>query len=453
MVLFLILMTGCKPLGSPVAYSSKLNAKNSETTIDLNHWENQEKLSRGDASRLVDAWDPNQVKLTCAGGKCAEGAGLLFFAESLGGGSFKLHRCSAFLESSNKVVTTGHCDYSATSVGYFITRTDIPNPAVRKIEKSLYSLYTPAPNDPNREIETLNPAVAIFQLEKPIEKVTPMPLARGEPVEYSKLIGFVVDQKVGEDANAFELKRIECTVRTHAKSFPFAMWEAPELVRGFDCPTQQGNSGAAMVAQDGGPVEAIYQGFNPPVEGTKLAYETHWEMTATNARCLEFPTVPDKRCTKVTSEEINRRWNEYISGVVKKSWSAEVENADQYPVKFRAYSALLVSAEPAPHRQFDIYYYPVCLKRSQQLGAGIPLPIRRVELRYDEWADARVLTIPLHEPEARIARSWPEAFKYELEVQWPQMDREYVRPADGEFKTLPEQLGPKFTIELQECPG
>jgi len=441
---FVLLLSACKPFGQGFRSSIVAN----EAAIQLNP-----KIERGtEQTQIVTRdWSPENIELKCELPGCPKALGNVFFAEPLANRHIKLHRCTAFMIAPDQVMTNGHCDYSDRATGYFVTRTDIKEKTWRKITQRRFIRYTQAPNDPDRLIETLNPDVVTYQLEKEIPGITALTVARGAPVEYTQLFGLVID---GELENGYAVKKIACTVRTHARDFPFALWEAPTLIQGYDCQSQRGNSGSPMFAKEGGEVEAILQGFGEPQEAGGLEYRKHWTALTTNLRCLDDAGPIAKPCTDVNQGEIDRRWRQYHQEVVQQIYRRPPEGASSMPITYSPRVYELVSDAEKPGRDFQVYFYPSC-RRTDAEPTEVRFPIEQVELRFNEWADAKVIVTPVAQVNAKVEESWPEESTYRVTVPWPTSARQFKPLKDDEGKDiqpLPAALGGDFAIALPICP-
>lgn len=398
-------------------------------------------------------WAPENVVLTCALPECPQQVGVLIFVTKTDSSHLSLKRCTAFLIDADKIMTSGHCDQAETTAGYFITRTDFPGSAIRKVNKLLFKKFTANSQDP--ELLSGRPDVAVFQLEKPITNIPPLKLASGRPKAFARLIAIVANSVPGASAIKLTIGRLDCNAHRNERYFPFDVSEGPDVIRAFDCGGEKGNSGAPMFSENGPEVEAVFEGAEDRaafaslvLEKSKRAlfpFEAHTTVEATNVHCLGFPQAPEITCVTASDEEMQRRFTSQRRDSLAQLSQRDLANGGNYDTAFRTLAYQLKSSPSSSCMRFEILHFPKCRIVDGPLKKLI-MPIETLAIDWDEWAKPRTVVTQTSYSTGIIKSQ--TAASAEVRMDWA--------PPSGEFAESVHdprvQLGKAFSIALPLCP-
>ncbi len=317
---------------------------------------------------VPDDWDPDSIDFKCKdANNCPSNHGLLLVKR----GPNEVFRCTAFLYSSTKLLTAGHCmqAYEKTNTAYFITHsTAAKKSQLAKIKAKLKMVFDP--NDKSK------PDYAALELAKPIVMDTYAQLHKGFIAPTDILNAIVVNSQNDEQ---FTLDVVPC--KTSTKD-----WNSPTDVNdnqtGYSvkCLIHQGNSGGALTYKNNyNQIVGILQtsSSTEKTEEHKKALEKYfgkskWDLAGvTNTRCLDVPEWPsesrlcklfDDKARAEKIQQLNRKFlkNEIMDLVKKESrWAQSTDKKTK-----ALFSAdFLLSDHPVQGTVLHIIPFPICVER------------------------------------------------------------------------------------------
>jgi hypothetical protein len=388
-------------------------------------------------------WLPQKVSLTCALADCPPQVGVILFASPTTDIHYDIWRCTAFLIDNDKIMTNGHCDFSEKAEGYFVTRTDMPEKTFRRITRRLFKDFTPNPKDP--EVLSGRPDVAIFQLESPILKISPLQIARGTAHAYTSLTAIVANAVPGKEALTMTIGELNCEMHRHERYFPYALSENPDVLTVFECEGEKGNSGSPMFAGKSMEVEAILEGAKDPHKSpARFSYDKHLSVEATNLRCLEYPSSTARpNCVVVRDVDKQKRFSSSVDSAIANLLKRQLPNAGAYDTGFTNFRFEMKTDPLAAGAEFELLYYPSC-RRSNTIK-NLIIPIEHVRLDFDQWAVPRLTSLKTTESSGKIKNQ--SATDVQVEMSWAPAAGILLSPE----KDPRRQLGQSFSIALPPC--
>lgn len=367
------------------------------------------------------SWSPEFVKIKCAETDCPREVGLLLFAKKETDGQ-KLWRCTAFLISENTIMSAGHCAPTAPSTGYFLTPNESGTPKFRKVKSVLFKEFTETPE--GEEAASGRPDVAVFELEQPLEGIPPARLARSSAGPMTGVIAYVINQ--GPSSAEFVVERRACLIHRHEIAFPFDVTENPDMWTAFDCETVPGNSGAPLYDSARQEVQAVLAGATRVSDWREkiraeqkrelLPFESKKQISASNVRCLGWPSPSPVKCLEASPTRIRERSNQILADFYEglNSRQPRQGSADyQYTIfNFAALMTDTLRTNPVN----ELIYFPAC-RQGPWPTEKIPSVIETLQLTRDEWARLKWEVLEEQVREATVTRT--EANLVELRVDWP----------------------------------
>ena len=410
-------------------------------------------MNSGNPSFANDDWDPTKVSLVCGLKSCPLQVGVLIFPVR-SGGLVDVYRCTAFLIDNDKIMSNGHCDNPGAREGYFITRTDIPQRAIRHVTQRLFKAFTPA-LDKNGKVDPEDtsgrPDVLVFQLDVPIATIPPLHLAHGPAKTYQTLTGYVANLIPGKSFTTMAIGQVTCAVHRNELQFPYNLSESPDMLTVYKCNAEKGNSGSPMFAEGSADVEAILQG-SADVDGTAAAirhdekrephdYEIQHNIIATNLRCLDYPSASGNHCVSVTDDESVTRFNALINSM--RASLAARPAPGTFPTEFKVLSMELKTQLVQPETEFEDFYYPTCSTHS--LGSSLAFPSELVKMEFDEWGEPSIKTLKEESSTGSVTHQFSNGVSVKMNWQPP------FGPYDIPSNDPRTQLGNSFSIALPGC--
>jgi|GEM_PF-5285506 len=417
-----------------------------QTTFVAQAPDNQKPAFKPEVAQVSLDWQPTETEVKCAADKCPLQVGALIFASAPQGNSIPIHRCTAFLVSSDTIMSNGHCDHFGKDKGFFVSQAINGKKEVREITGVLYKRYTP-----DRKGEKYNsgrPDVALFSLSGPIRGIPPLQLASAAQITFTKLIVFAIMNSPSE--NKLTIEKQDCVVRRHESEFPFAILEAPDMIHSFDCRLPRGASGSPMFAPGSEEVQAVHAGGTDPEQRAKdvreklkrelLPYEKHWSSVATNVRCLDLPGAKPITCTVTDEATIAKRFHDAQSLEIEKLRARRISPANS-TVQSRA---SLYQLHPPEELRFEVVYTPEC-RRSPEPPVEVPFVFEQAKIQFDEWAVPRIQSLSQSTVNAGVKSSAGNVV--ELDLAWPAPAGNYTHPNLDLRKTW----GTRFRVDLPHC--
>lgn len=401
-------------------------------------------------------WVPD-FQIECAEKKCPKQVGMLAFLVRTENGSIGSRRCTAFLIAPDRIMSNGHCDFSAERVGYFITQRIDGQKIQRKVVGLVHKTHNAAAInlEQGRSGVSGEIDVAVFQLESEIsaDKITPFTLAQGPGSELEKLYAYVINE--GSEPNHFKMELRACELIRHESIFPFSWKENPDVGWSFNCRTQGGNSGSPMLtAPDSLVVEAIHVGsvsLEEQIELTRAAYgrepyiyERHATEHFVNVRCVALPDHPTPDCVRASDVEIRKRFDGHQQSKFAEINERKVPGHEREQFLFTPFSYQQNSVEP--DYEFEIFYVPNC-RLSPQAPDQVPIKIEQLKLIFDEWARIEFQSVQVRTATAKVLpQSQDDVFV--LETVWP-APLSQIHAFAG--KDLREQWAKTFNVAIPFC--
>lgn len=418
----------------------------------------------GPQTTRTQGWTPEQVTLKCNAENCPKAVGLLVFAKPTGDGFMDLRTCTAFLSSPSQVMSSGHCDQTEDFTGYFISRTDIEKPVIRKITTVAHKVFTPGEwaQDTSPEMRAKGdptsgrPDAAVYDLEQPILDIDFLTLASGGSPSYTQLTAYVVNTVPNGNGLNYTLDRTTCDVRRHEIAFPFDIQENPDVLTIYNCQLVRGNSGAPLFAPDSDEVQAIQQAASASSEELAkeiratqhrepLEYELHLAPLVTNVRCLDFFAPPKASCVATTETERAARAKSIHNAIYKDLKTRVPPNSERFQVEFEVYPYPLKVASDSRFEELEIFYYPKC--RKSNVLTSFDIPMEHIQLQYGPWGET--VAVSLGEKLSPMVVTAVQDVYFQLQPSWAAPMGEYLNP-----KADPRQkYKNSFQIALPLCPS
>ena len=363
------------------------------------------------------SWTPSDITVTCGAASCPPQVGVVIFAKPKLDArgvieNFNLERCTGTLVAPDRVLTSAHCLVDGAEVHFIL-----PSGPVR-VSGVVYQAYS------GKDAHAAD--VALLSLERPLASPPPLTVASGARPTYAGLTAYVSNRN---GKNAFRIDRLDCNVRRDP-NFLYDIVENPDLIVGFECVGQLGNSGSAMLGPNG-QVEAVLQSIN-------LTIKT---VMAANVRCLPLTTSKPAVCVATdanTSTERAKRQS--LSG-----WTAtgKVNEADDQTFPYRFTRLRLRLNGPA--ETYELIRSPKCLK----IGASEPTEIKYPSDLITVTTDASGnVTTNVADRRVTVARvTAKQGDRYRVEATWS----EAFGPLEHEDKHPRVYLGKSFSIDLPRC--
>lgn len=388
--------------------------------------------------KIVPAtWSPEALTLNCGLNSCPKQVGALIFALPIDDTHVQLEQCTAFLIASDKIMSSGHCDFTGKGAGYFILQSELQLPAVH-VGVALFKRYTPASIGLSGR-----PDIAVFQLREPLAQIAPLPLARGLPKIYSSLVTYAVNFQKDAEQITLKLSTFECKIHRHEQLFPYDLGESPDVITAFQCHAELGNSGAPMFAPDSWVVEAINQGAGPQAaELTNSSSPPLDFVRLTNLRCVDYPAPVGRPCVMPNPTESQRRFDVQLTAALT-SRTLNLDHA--LPTRFRTYANPLAAKGSNGSPEFELLYFPVCREPGLELKE-IFIYVEHVRSEWDEWGAPRLVSLKLLP--ASVTIQGHIADSYGLKVIWPAPPEAFRDPQLDPRN----QLGGAFSVALPICP-
>jgi len=394
-------------------------------------------------STATNDWRPDGVVLTCGLKSCPPQIGVVIFAgPGATSNQYEIYRCTGFLIDSDKIMTNGHCDNFDSATGYFITRTDMPQKAIRKITGRVFKDFTPNPQNP--ELLSGHPDVAVFQLESAVG-IPPLHLAQGPARSYSTLTAIVANSVPGKDALTMAIGQRDCTIHRNEAEFPFDLGELPDILTAYDCAAEKGNSGSPMFSEGSTDVEAILQGSKDlpdTIKATRASegrdlfpYEAHDTIEGTNLRCVNYPKATANHCTIVTNDEIEKRFTAVVQSAI--------DGLEKPQTGFKSYVFQLKSTLPSPEEELEKFDYPTCAVTP--VGSSVNFPEEVVRMDFDAWAEPQFTVLKNVQSTGAVTQKFTNAVN--LKMNWAPAPGTYLFPSNDPRT----QLGNSFSIALPPC--
>lgn len=389
-------------------------------------------------------WAPSGVKITCASKTCPEGVGVLLYARPNGKLAISLQRCTAFLMASDRIVTNGHCDFSATHSGFFLLRDRDGATVVRRVSGVLHKAYTE--NLRQKGKTSGRPDVLVLQLESAIVDLRPLQLDTQAPIVYGTLTAYVINEAAGHEGAEYQIEPRACVFRRHEALQPFDPSESPDIFTTFDCTIIGGNSGSPMLGGNG-LVQAVLQAGDDPMTSEappELNFERHRTAMATSVRCLDFLGGDSSKCIVADQAELERRFTATQQQVIGNLSSLELADALTYATGFAIFPYQLKTAAKSFEYEFEVAYVPNC-RRSEGELSQLVYPNRHVKVQFDEWAKPSLVTLEQGLTSATVTRRQGDVF--EVQASWKPAFGEYLQPELDPRR----QLGERFNVALPVC--
>lgn len=399
-------------------------------------------------------WVAEGISLKCELPEgCPAQVGVLVFAKRGEKGSAEIHRCTAFLiEAGIEVASSGHCDYSKFSQGYFVlTRAGSEKKVWRKVSL-LAKQYTPSPQ--GKKVQSGRPDAATFKLDSPILEIKGFKFpVGGELKPYKKLIAYVVNPIAGKSPLELSIAKLVCEIHRHELFFPFDIEERPDVITAFGCAGRGGNSGAPMIAEGTQNVEAIFAGTKETEQAAaevraeegrdQYQYEKHISIEATNVRCISFVNQGrDADCVEATEKEKRGRFFDAQSEFLGYLRERRLPMAAQFETGFTNYVNQVRYDKVAGVTSFEVLYYPVCRVREIQRAL---IPIESLDMIFDEWARPTLALRSTYISEGQIYNRRGDIFH--LQMYWRPSPLRY----DDQGKDPRVRFGPSISVALPYC--
>jgi hypothetical protein len=403
LILLCLCLTACGPSRPEV-----LVIQESETTgINQNPAPPQFKVSSD--------WIPEKIDLRCAGNYCPPAVGLLLFAIPAKSG-FEVARCTASLIAPDMILSNGHCDRLPAD-GYFV----LPGRnRVSRVKRTVSKIWSV-----EKGVD-----VAIFQLEQEVRDATPLKMASGKQANYPSLVAYVVNPRGAEDF-AFQIDRLTCDFKFHARDFPYRINESPNVLAGVGCEAKRGNSGSPFINPLTGSIEAVLQ--SKAGGDGKLTY-------ATNLRCVTVLKQDPLDCVSVTDAETNVRFVTAQRQAFERLKSIAPSQADDR-LEYQAYPFQLLGST----QDFEVLYMPKCRHRREQL-AELRFPSEHLKMTYSNSGEIDWQKSNLRWNKAQV-ESTDQAIAILSNTQWAEAFGR-LRSEDSHPRS---SWGPRFPIDLPQC--
>lgn len=418
-----------------------------------------ESVTPAPVSMSDEEWIPDW-QVVCKASYCPPQVGLLVRPRLPQDGLIRFKRCTASLVGTKWVMTAGHCDGDVT--GYFITQKINGKKFQRKLKSpAIYKHYVVGTMNPDtgKEIATSGEMdIAVFEMEDEIPEtaIKSFSIAEGKGQDLEQFFAYVINRS--ENENEFQIEERICKARRHEGSFPYSLSENPDVIMGFDCSTEEGNSGAPILA---GPhatqIEAVLIGgtsYDKAVQDIRddekrepYIFEKHAYFNASNVRCAGIPGRADvKGCVRVNEDERDRRFKEYQDGVLNSLLSRQVPDAGRYGYR---YKPRRVQIKYAPvDFQFEMFYKPVC-RTATESPTKVDFPVENLLVKFDEWGKLSLESKDIKIGAGKVTDKFANEI-YKVQVDWPAPLGEFEKP---DSVGLRELWGPSFNIALPICGG
>ena len=399
--------------------------------------------------------EPTQIPVKCAANQCPNQVGLVLFYlnEVSHSGKRAAKRCTGSLVAPDLVLSNGHCDQTQKGEGYFITQ----DGQSRRITGVIFKEFTPAgKNKAGSELSSGRPDAALYRLEKPVDNIVPLQIATGKQPLFTELTAYVIN--TNPRGKGYIVESVTCPVRRHGALWPYDLAESPDVILGFQCKTQAGNSGAPMFAAGSDAIQALYFGFGDPVALASASnrplynFEKHWVALATNLRCLDLPGMPSRvRCQRADSAENVRRFETTQESTYEKLNNRPIPNADQYPFEFESLLYPLAYDSASVDRGYEILYFPKC-RKSDGAVSEVVFPQEYVVITFDQWGEVLTESREMRVTTAKVLKQMGKVHR--LSTSWqPAFDR-FLKSEKNPTPDLDHprrKFGSRFSIDLPLC--
>lgn len=417
--LFLLIMAcGSKPHSAP----------SGEANLGARH--NIEKFE------VSNEWKPDQIEVVCASSPCPPQVGaLLFVGRETDQKKIQIQRCTAFLIGLNRIMSNGHCDFLSTHKGYFVTQRVGGRKEIFEIKSVFDKRYTPS--------QTQAVDVAIFNLDRNVDYISPLKLASGPQIAFDKLIAFSIARS---NENELSVERHECKVRRHEQIFPYSVSEGTEVIKSFDCVLKEGMSGSPMFAPGSDDVQAVHAAsfivdlLKPKEKLEQKSQMNHSLSISTNVRCLDLKEMKPEKCIKLSDEAIQKRINRNFRDTFNQFISAQQQIVDGVQLKPFPYN--LKSKEDGV---FEVILYPDCERESSRSRDSLPFVFEQVVFRFGNWGERYPHV--LSRSEVRAKATMLVQSRFDVTMDWPKSPLPYLNP-ELDLRNL---FGERFRVDLPLC--
>lgn len=399
-----------------------------------------------------------QIPLQCATPPCPAQVGLiLYFLNERDQKEGRIStRCTGTLAgAADSVLAAGHCDQTSEGEGYFVTQFG----QAYRITGVLSKVFTPKldKNGQRSRRATGKPDVALFRLERPVENMRPLTIASGPQAHFDQLSAYVVNAHPVA-SKGFIIESVTCPVRRHEYFWPYSLSETPDIIMGFDCQTQPGNSGASMFAPGSDAIQAVYFGYGDSETGREdgvplpAQFQSKWRALATNIRCVTLGQVPpNPHCLRVSPEETARRTTLVLERALGASSLNGLRSWSSFATQFEPKVYPLATGSRTLEPTFEVVYYPSCRRSTGDLSE-VQFPQLKVKMTYGEWGTPKFEVLEEASTFAQVERRQKDLFQ--LKAYWQPAFGSYE--VDKQGRSYEEQHprnihGDRFTIELPLC--
>lgn len=369
------------------------------------------------------SWSPVNVTVTCGTTACPPQVGVVIFATPQRDGrgqttGFDLKRCTGSLIAADRVLTNAHC-LTEGADAYFI----LPSGPSRIADV----VFKTGGRDDSNGNPIAVADVALLRLDRPVQAVPPLKVATGVGPSYASLSAFVSNRN-GE--NGFRIDRFECSFH-RAPGFPFEVRENPDIMTGFDCVGQHGNSGSPLLGADGA-VEAVLQSI-----GTNT-------IVAANVRCLPLTAVGPSACIQTQAMTKPRQEARSLDGWNK---TAKLGDGDEtrFPYRFKRQRLKMMGKPEA----YEVVRIPSCLRTDVTLPnealTEVKFPTEMITVTRDQNDNVVTNVTERRITVARVLAK--QGDRYAVEADWAQP----FGPLEHEEQHPRVNFGKTFSIDLPRC--